>query len=291
MPEGTPRKVPDSIPGDCGGFSVWGCTVAKEGLTTRPWYRWSPRDFLAHPAVVAMEREQRWRYREALDFSWLSETPGIATEDQWRKWLGYNLEQWSTAREAFICAFEVNEPHWIQKRLADEHAHATLKSNSARLSGLARQSANAERPVSERSANAQRTLVDAHPTLADAVESKKNQSKREPEKLTLSSPAATRVSEPATFPAFWAAYPRRVGRKAAVAAYQRALKGGADSESILAAVVAQRASSAWTKDGGQFIPHPTTWLNQGRWADDVQNQGTPRSQSDAEYAALNRIGE
>lgn len=162
--------------------------MAKDGLTSRPWYRWSPRDFLADPTVASMEREQRWRYREALDFSWLSQTPGIAIEDQWRKWLGYTPEQWSTAREAFICAFEVNEPHWIQKRLADEHAHATLKSNSARLSGLARQSANAQRPVSERSADAQRTL-------AYAIESKKNQSKieakREPENLTLSSPAAT----------------------------------------------------------------------------------------------------
>lgn len=47
-------------------------------------------------------------------------------------------------------------------------------------------------------------------------------------------------------------------------------------EKILAAVQAAKRSDQWTKDGGQFIPHPATWINQGRW-DDVH--AAPGAQS------------
>lgn len=32
-------------------------------------------------------------------------------------------------------------------------------------------------------------------------------------------------------------------------------------------------SKQWTKDNGQFIPHPSTWLNQSRWEDEPDNAG------------------
>ena len=44
-----------------------------------------------------------------------------------------------------------------------------------------------------------------------------------------------------------------------------------DLKTILNAVKAQRESPQWTRDGGQFIPHPATWLNQERWEDEVQS--------------------
>ena len=33
-----------------------------------------------------------------------------------------------------------------------------------------------------------------------------------------------------------------------------------------------RASKDWQKDGGKYIPYPTSWLNQKRWEDeDIEN--------------------
>ena len=29
-------------------------------------------------------------------------------------------------------------------------------------------------------------------------------------------------------------------------------------------------TAQWTKEGGQYIPNPTTWLNQGRWDDKTE---------------------
>lgn len=67
------------------------------------------------------------------------------------------------------------------------------------------------------------------------------------------------------FETFWKAYPRKVGKDAARRAFA---KVKVPVETLVAAVEAQKASTQWTKDNGQFIPNPATWLNQGRWQDE-----------------------
>lgn len=68
------------------------------------------------------------------------------------------------------------------------------------------------------------------------------------------------------FDAFWKAYPKKVGKQAARKAFQRVT---VPLESLLTAIERQKRSAQWRKDGGQFIPNPTTWLNQGRWEDEL----------------------
>lgn len=38
---------------------------------------------------------------------------------------------------------------------------------------------------------------------------------------------------------------------------------------LIAAVNTQKQSQQWLKDNGQYIPNPATWLNQGRWEDEL----------------------
>lgn len=71
------------------------------------------------------------------------------------------------------------------------------------------------------------------------------------------------VDQPDGFESFWSAYPKKVGRPAAVKAFRAAKLNGHLPE-VLADVEAKAASPAWTKDGGQFVPHPATYLNQRR---------------------------
>jgi hypothetical protein len=70
------------------------------------------------------------------------------------------------------------------------------------------------------------------------------------------------------FLAFWTAYPRKVGKNAALRAWKKATDKPALAD-ILKAVAVQSESEAWKKDGSKFIPHPTKWLNDGRWADEA----------------------
>ncbi len=66
------------------------------------------------------------------------------------------------------------------------------------------------------------------------------------------------------FKAFWAVYPRRVGKLAAVKAYQKALTL-ATHEEIMAGV--ERYIK--TKPAYADWCHPKTFLSQGRWMDEV----------------------
>lgn len=88
---------------------------------------------------------------------------------------------------------------------------------------------------------------------------------REPEPL--SSPGNTGGDVPEDFKAFWQAFPRKVGREAALKAWAKAKRKPPLSE-VIAALDAAKRSDQWTKSGGQFIPHPATWINQGRWHDE-----------------------
>jgi hypothetical protein len=69
---------------------------------------------------------------------------------------------------------------------------------------------------------------------------------------------------------FWDAYPRKANKRYAWESWQGALDRP-PLDRILLAVEMQSRQDSWLKDGGQYIPHPSTWLNRGGW-DDVPLQ-------------------
>lgn len=81
------------------------------------------------------------------------------------------------------------------------------------------------------------------------------------------------------FSAWWKAAPRKVGRKEAAKAYAKAVlaikgrspvegPGGDDPHAFLLERINAFAISP--KARGDFCPHPSTWLNQGRYDDDPE---------------------
>lgn len=66
------------------------------------------------------------------------------------------------------------------------------------------------------------------------------------------------------FTEFWQSYPRRVGKSAAKKAFAKAYQVAGDVV-IMGAV---RFASDPNLPPAQFVPHPVTWLNQGRWDDE-----------------------
>ena len=78
------------------------------------------------------------------------------------------------------------------------------------------------------------------------------------------------------FDSFWRAYPNRVGKDAARSAFDKRKVDDDLLALMLSAITAQAKSEKWTKDGGQFIPNPATWLNQGRWMDDTNAEQPQR---------------
>lgn len=73
------------------------------------------------------------------------------------------------------------------------------------------------------------------------------------------------------FEYFWKTYPNRTGKAAAYKAYQSALKTHKELTHAILIDSARRFADAHAsaRTPSQYIPHPTTWLNQGRWEDDL----------------------
>jgi len=71
------------------------------------------------------------------------------------------------------------------------------------------------------------------------------------------------------FAEFWNLYPRRIGKASAAKAWKK-LECSKNYEAIMTAVEKWIESPQWKKDGGQFIPHPATWLNREGWNDEVK---------------------
>lgn len=79
------------------------------------------------------------------------------------------------------------------------------------------------------------------------------------------SPTPVGAGREAEFARFWQAYPRKVGKEAARKAFFRV---EVPLEQLLSALARQRGDPQWQREGGRYIPHPVTWLSQGRWEDE-----------------------
>lgn len=71
----------------------------------------------------------------------------------------------------------------------------------------------------------------------------------------------------AGFDEFWKAYPKKVGKDAALKAWEKIKPDDDLLAKILKSVSAAAKSKDWMKDAGEFIPHASTWINGKRWED------------------------
>jgi hypothetical protein len=118
---------------------------------------------------------------------------------------------------------------------------------------------------SERKRNARDAVMSA----SDADKNRTREEKRREEKKHQDQKPSSQAPSINLFPKFWALYPKKVCKAAAEKAWAK-LRVTDDLFNLIAQGLAKQcASQAWTKDGGQFIPHPATWLNGKRWEDEI----------------------
>ncbi len=91
-----------------------------------------------------------------------------------------------------------------------------------------------------------------------------------------------RVSESSAasngFAEFWQQYPKKVAKPDALKAWGKIKPSGKLQADLMAGLAIQKASDQWRKNGGEFIPHPSSWLNKRRWEDET----TAAQSADAE---------
>lgn len=87
-------------------------------------------------------------------------------------------------------------------------------------------------------------------------------------------------SYPENFSIFWKIYPRKVSKWLAQKVWAKLKVDDILLEKILLAIHKQKESESWKQDNGIFIPHPSTWLRQRRWDDELLKNAKKVSQFD-----------
>lgn len=86
--------------------------------------------------------------------------------------------------------------------------------------------------------------------------------------VSLSEVKLSQVKLSEAFVIFWESYPKKVAKRKAELAFKK-IKAS-EYPKIFEALEKHKKTDQWTKDDGKFIPHPTTWLNQERWNDQLE---------------------
>ena len=78
------------------------------------------------------------------------------------------------------------------------------------------------------------------------------------------------------FDRFWIAYPRHENKQNARKAFDKLKVTDELLDLMISAIEKQKQSAQWQENGGQYIPHPATWLNGHRWEDETYTAIKPK---------------
>lgn len=169
-------------------------------------------------------------------------------------------ERWPSVADTLSEFFHVTETHWVQFRVEADLEAVNSKVVTASNAGKA--SARAKALKKQQELNDRSTSVD------DPLQRNGNHKDTDTDTDKNTNNTPPMVDD--LFPKFWKLYPNKKGKAAAEKAWKK-LKVTADLFGQIAeGLAAQVVCEAWVKDGGQFIPHPATWLNGKRWEDEVK---------------------
>lgn len=227
--------------------------------------------------VAAMSLQERGAYITLLCLCWQE---GSLPADPVRlaRMVGLTPRAWTRIADAVCACFQEADGRLTQPRLERERekqrAYRDQQRAKGRASGVTR---------SNHGSTAVQPNVNQ---IATAVQPNTNRGSTEPPTETQLSDLRSPISDVRTpptpprgeiaqgFARFWAVYPRKVGKAAAFRWWTRHPPDEALIETMLAAIQAQQQTAQWQDAGGQFIPHPATWLRGERWLDDVRGVPT-----------------
>ena len=217
-------------------------------------------------------------YNQLLDWYYLDENP-LTTDNRtlFRRLSARTEEEQQAVIDVLSEMFVQSDSGWTHKRVEREVAQYRSKAERAREVGKLGGRPPKKGIGSENNRDGFQKEPDEKPT-ANREPITKNQEPYKEESANASSAGVSQIHRKremqSLFDKFWSAYPRKVAKENAMKAFAKRKPDEQMLGEMLKAVAVQAASDGWHKDGGQFIPHAATWLNAGRWQDEVGGAST-----------------
>lgn len=194
-------------------------------------------------------------YHQLIDQYYLSEQPIPLDETKLYRLMSARSEDEKIAIQSVLEDFFIKtEDGYIHKRCDIEIEAYQTKSERAVVAAKLRWG-------KESNTTAMRPHTERIPTAMQTINHKPLTINHKP----ITNKPKTKLLECDEFIQFWNTYPKKVGRDKALESWN---KTRPNIEEVLIALDWQIKSDQWFKNGGQFIPNPTTYLNQGRWKDE-----------------------
>ena len=229
---------------------------SDNGINKPPAFQFYPKDWLSDVDVVCMSMAQKGAYITLICYCWLEHK--LYNNDNYIRNLLGNARNWKILWNGIKHKFEAQGEYLVHPRLEKERMkqeeHRRKKSDAGKKGMKKRWDKHQEKDN----------------TVKDSLITKDNSSSSS----TYSSSYSSNIDIYSSFDKFWKAYPRKIGKKPAKVAWEKIKPSNGLIEKILSAIENQKQSKAWQQK--QFIPHPTSWLNQERWKDEVENTSSYR---------------
>lgn len=205
--------------------------------------------------VQSLSCEQDGAYWRLIRAMWRNHGRLVNDEAQLARIVGLSVKKWRVHAPVVLAFFRVVDGDLVHGKLTETLLSVAQKSSERAAAGAKGGAAKALKNKKPSLAKAT-DLPEQTPSISDVRDHKERESN---DSLVRSPKVEDRFDD------FWTLYPRKIAKPAAHKAYLKALKE-TDHATLVARLSDQIRWGVFIDP--KFSPHATTWLNQGRWADE-----------------------
>jgi len=224
----------------------------------RPWFPWYPRDFGQDEKVRALSDDAELIYRRVLDVMW--QASDLHLPCNCRTLANQVARGWTSER--FNDAWEeIMMPGFELLKTTDDGQKVyskRLKREAEKIEKLSKKRADA--------AHAKHLQCKCR---KDAHHMHCHTDTDTDKELPPISPKGGNGYD-INFERWWKHYPKKVGKDAAYRSWKKATNKASNSKLIESIKEQIEKKHFQGKDGSDYVPNPATWLNQGRYQDEIE---------------------
>lgn len=234
-------------------------------ITHWEWYTdVNTKALFLHCLLMANHKDNNWRGIEVKQGTFITSLRNLSTE------IGLSVSQTRTSLKKLEMTQEIAQ---------ESHTHHTLIKvlNYAEYQGLVDDEKDVNSTIAaQHMTNKSQTNRTQNSTQnSNKQELKENKNEKNDKKLKNKEEiySVQIVDEwEMLFKQFWQAYPKKVSKAESIKWFQKNKPTQEQVDYMIYKIGLFKETKIWQDNNGQYIPHPSTWLNQKRWEDELEER-------------------